>query len=77
MTIHTECLPSYIRNGDVCEPCPEGKYSVDHTTCVPCPAGQYYNRTKINRCQPCPVGSTTTEPGTTDITYCSMFLEQF
>ena len=77
MIIHTECLPSHIRNGDVCEPCPEGKYSVDHTTCVPCPAGQYYNRTKINRCQPCPVGSTTTEPRTIDITNCSEYHSAF
>ena len=73
VTSNADCLPGYIRNGDICEPCPEGETSVDHITCVPCLAGQYYNRTKINRCQPCPVGSTTTEPGTIDITNCSMF----
>ena len=73
MTSNADCLPGYIKNGDICEPCPEGESSVDHITCVPCPVGQYYNRTKINRCQPCPAGSTTTEPGTIDITNCGMF----
>ena len=74
VTFNADCLPGYIKNGDICEPCPEGEFSVDHITCEPCPAGQYYNSTKINHCQPCPVGSTTTEPGTVDINNCSMSL---
>ena len=69
------CAAGFIRAGAVCESCPPGRFKelAESNFCEACPVGKWsaaYNATSSSTCASCVDGSTTTEVGAADESFC-------